>query len=130
MNIQVSATFQIEEWNESPFDEGADGPKLTRALVTKRYAGEIEGTSTTQWLMAYADDGSAGFVGLERISGSVQGRKGTLVLRHVGSYEGGAAKGALDVVTGAGSGELQSAGGEGRFLADPSGSVTLNLRVD
>ncbi len=130
MKVQVSAKFQIEDWNESLFDDRNDAPKVTRALVTKQYAGDIEGTSTTEWLMAYGEDGSAGFVGLERISGSVNGRVGSLVLRHVGSYEGGAAKGSLEVLTGAGSGELQGASGNGEFLADPSGSVTLNLTVD
>src|SRR5271166_4812824 len=99
-------------------------------MVTKEYRGDIEGTSTTEWLMAYAEDGSATFVGLERITGSVGGETGTVVLQHVGSYEDGAARGALDVIEGASSGALRAARGEGRFLADPLGSVTLNLTLD
>ena len=103
---------------------------MTRAVVTKQYAGDIDGTSTTQWLMAYAEDGPATFVGLERVSGSVGGVEGTLVLQHVGSYQDGAAKGRLDIVEGAGSGGLESAAGSGEFVADPSGSVILSLTVD
>jgi hypothetical protein len=127
MQAHVVAKFDVENWDESPFDDQGAGPKLTRALVFKRYTGDIEGTSTTEWLMAYAEDGSARFVGLERITGWVDGREGTLVLQHVGSYDGGAAKGSLDVVGGAGAGGLDSAAGTGQFLADPGGSVDLNL---
>jgi hypothetical protein len=127
MKVQLSAKFEIEDWNESPLDDRSDVSKVTRAVVNKNYAGDIEGTSITEWLMAYLEDGSAEFVGMERISGSVGGQEGTLVLRHIGAYQGGAARGVLQVVTGASSGELRSAAGSGEFLADPSGSITLDL---
>ncbi len=130
MQTHVSAKFEIDDWQESPFDEGVDGAKVTRAHVARRYSGDIEGASITEWLMAYADDGSASFVGMERISGTVDGKEGTLVLRHVGSYEEGAATGKLDVVSGTGTGDLHSARGTGEFVADPSGSVTLDLTFD
>ena len=130
MKVHLVAQFDVEKWDESPFDDRTDVPKVTRALVIKRYSGDIEGSSTTEWLMAYGEDGSARFVGLERISGSVTGREGSLVLQHVGSYEGGVAKGDLDVLQGGGSGALQTASGNGQFLADPGGSVRLCLTFD
>ncbi len=130
MHTSFEARFDVEQWDESTFDDQSGTPKVTRARVTKRYSGDVEGTSTTEWLMAYAKDGSARFVGLERISGSIDGRKGSLVLQHVGSYEDGAAKGDLEVIDGAGSGALLSAAGDGRFLADPGGSVKLDLTFD
>jgi hypothetical protein len=130
MHERLGAKFDVEKWDESPFDDQSDAPKLTRALVTKKYTGDIEGSSTTEWLMAYLDDGSAQFVGLERISGSINGREGTLVLRHVGSFKDGAAKGDLDVIDGGGSGALRTAAGDGQFLADPGGSVKLDLTFD
>jgi hypothetical protein len=77
--------------------------------------------------MAYADDGSAVFVGLERIKGTVAGQEGTLVLQHVGKFEDGAAKADLNIVAGANSGDLAAVAGRGDLLADPSGSVTLEL---
>jgi Protein of unknown function (DUF3224) len=127
MQAKLSAKFEVKSWDESPFDGEGNLPKMTRALVTKEYSGDIEGTSTTQWLMAYANDASATFVGLERITGTIAGGQGTLVLRHSGSYADGAAKAELTVVEGANSGEMLSATGEGEFLADPKGSVTLEL---
>jgi hypothetical protein len=127
MQAHLSATFEVKSWEESAFDNQADLPKVTRALVTKSYSGDIQGSSTTQWLMAYADDGSATFVGLERITGQFGGESGSLVLQHVGSYAEGSAKASLAVIEGSGSGALESMSGTGDFLADPNGSVRLNL---
>jgi Protein of unknown function (DUF3224) len=128
MQTRLSAKFEVTSWDETPFDdEDPSRPKVTRALVTKEYSGDIEGSSTTQWLMAYAEDGSATFVGLERITARFAAEEGTLVLQHVGSYEDGAAKAQLSVLEGANSGDLKAAKGSGEFLADPGGSVTLTL---
>jgi Protein of unknown function (DUF3224) len=49
---QISATFEIKGWDEQLFDERIDLAKLTRTSVAKQYAGDIEGSSTTEWLMA------------------------------------------------------------------------------
>jgi hypothetical protein len=130
MGIAINATFAVESWDERPFDEATDPPKLTHAKVTKRFSGDIDGDSATEWLMAYAEDGSATFVGIERIRGAIAGRTGALVLQHVGTFEDGAARAALTVVPGVGTGELMSVAGGGSFLADPSGSVSLDLTFD
>ncbi len=93
--------------------------------MQKKYSGDVDGTSVTEWLMSYNSDGSAAFVGLERIRGTVAGRTGTLVLQHVGEFRDGAAKATLTVV--GGTDELGQATGGGDFLADPAGSVRLSL---
>ncbi len=72
-------------------------PKLTEALVAKRYEGDIEGTSTTKWLMAYSPDKTALFVGIEHITGTIGGKKGSLVLLHDGQYREGVAAAELRV---------------------------------
>ncbi|MCU1368237.1 MAG: hypothetical protein JWN39_3876, partial [Ilumatobacteraceae bacterium] len=71
MSNQIKAEFTISNWDEQPFDEGVGVAKLTRASVTKEYSGDVDGTSTTEWLMVYAPDKSATFVGIERIRGVV-----------------------------------------------------------
>ena len=111
VNTIVSSQFEVTSWNEEPVDDRPDAAKITCAEVTKTYSGEIEGDSVTEWLMAYADDGSAAFVGLERIVGTVGGRTGTLVLQHVGAYDNGAATAQLRVVDRCGTGELAGATG-------------------
>ena len=73
----LTATFEVDSWDEQPFDDNDDGPKVTSAKVTKHYAGDIEGTSATEWVMAYNPDDSATFVGMETIHGTIDGKKGT-----------------------------------------------------
>ena len=127
MTLQIKASFEISSWDETPFDESTGVAKLTEALVGKSYSGGIEGTSTTKWLMAYAPDKSAAFIGLERIRGTFGGRRGSLVLQHVGTFADGSADAELRVVSG--TDELKGASGTGTFKADPAGSVTLALEL-
>jgi Protein of unknown function (DUF3224) len=125
MSRHIEATFDIASWEETPFPGGNEDTKLTEALVSKRYDGDIKGTSTTKWLMAYAPDKTALYVGVEHISGTVGGIGGGLVLLHDGSFRDGVASADLRVA--AGTGELANAAGTGRFRADPAGSLTLDL---
>jgi hypothetical protein len=67
--------------------------------------------------MAYHPDKSAAFVGLERVKGTVGGRRGSLVLQHVGIFADGAANASLTVVSG--TDELKGATGSGSLVADP-----------
>ncbi len=121
----LTATFEVDSWDEQPFDDNDEGPKVTSAKVTKHYAGDIEGTSATEWVMAYNPDDSATFVGMETIHGTIDGKKGTVVLQHVGRFENGAATASLTVLNG--TDQLEGASGSGDFRADPKGSITLDL---
>ena len=125
MSKHIEATFQIASWDETPFENGDEATKLTEALVTKRYEGDIQGTSTTKWLLAYAPDKSALFVGIEHINGTIAGTTGGLVLLHDGSYSDGVAS--ADVRIASGTGGLAEAAGSGKFRADPSGTLTLDV---
>ncbi|WP_099040441.1 DUF3224 domain-containing protein [Mycobacterium neglectum] len=125
MTTQIKAAFEIGSWDETPFEDGDEETKLTEALVTKRYSGDIDGTSTTKWLMAYAPDKSATYVGVEHITGTVGGRRGGLVLMHDGEFADGVATATMRVVSG--TGELTGATGSGKFRADPAGSLLLDL---
>jgi hypothetical protein len=127
MTFEINAKFEIKSWDEGPFDEGAEVAKLTKASVAKEYSGGVEGTSATEWLVAFNPDSSAVFVGLERIQGTVLGRRGTLVLQHVGTFEDGAAKATLTVVSG--TDELSSATGTGELIADPAGRIALTVDI-
>jgi hypothetical protein len=127
MTLEISAAFEIKGWDEQPFDEAVGVAKLTRASVSKEYSGDIDGTSATEWLMAYHPDKSAAFVGIERIKGTIGGRHGSLVLQHVGTFEDGAAKATLTVVSG--TAELKGASGKGALVADPAGRITLSVDV-
>ncbi len=59
---------------------------------TKTYTGDIEGEGQVEYLMMYRSDGSATFVGLERVVGRIGGKTGTFVLQRTGIFESGQAK--------------------------------------
>jgi uncharacterized protein DUF3224 len=113
MKNVANARFTITAWDEKPYSEGQDLPKLTRATVTKVFTGDITGEGHVEYLMMYRSDGSATFVGLERIVGHLAGKSGSFVLQRTGAFEDGVAKESYVVVPGSGSGELQGLRGEG-----------------
>jgi Protein of unknown function (DUF3224) len=113
MKKTANARFAITTWDEKPYSEGPDLPKLTRATVKKTFSGDIEGEGQVDYLMMYRSDGSAAFIGLERITGSVGGKKGTFVLQRTGVFEDGQAKESYAVVPGSATGELRGLRGEG-----------------
>ena len=76
MKMSAAARFAISSWDEKPYGEGQDLPKLTRASVTRTYTGDIAGEGRVEYLMMYRGDGSAAFVGLERIIGRLAGKTG------------------------------------------------------
>jgi hypothetical protein len=113
MKQSAIARFAITKWDEKPIAEDQELPKLTRASVTKTFTGDIEGNGQVEYLMTYRSDGTATFVGLERVVGRLAGRTGSFVLQRTGVFEGGLAKETYSVVPGSATGELQGLVGEG-----------------
>lgn len=112
--------FEIKDWQEKP--AGAKtGPKMTRASVKQRYTGDIKGTGTIEYVMAYRPDKTAEYTGVEVIVGSIGGRKGSIALLLRGNYDGKEAGTKWQVVAGGGRGELKDVTGKGEFSA-PMGS--------
>lgn len=113
MKQSANARFAIQSWDEKPYSEGPDLPKLTRASVSKTFTGDVEGEGHVEYLMMYRDDGSAAFVGLERVVGQIGGKSGTFVLQRSGVFENGEAKESYSVVSGSATGDLRGLSGEG-----------------
>lgn len=109
----ANARFAIKSWDEKPYSEGEGLPRLTRAIVTKAYTGDIEAEAQVDYLMTYLSDGSASFVGLERVVGRIGEKTGTFVLQRIGAFEGGLAKETYAVIAGSATGELQGLEGNG-----------------
>ena len=128
MSTHATGTFHVKSWDEKPYDEIGGQAKLTRATVTQSFQGVIEGEGSVEYLMAYREDGTATYVGLQRITGKVGGRSGSFVLQLAGTYENGVAKAGWFVVTGSGTGDLSTLRGGGGFEAShgPEGTVTLD----
>jgi hypothetical protein len=130
MSTHAAGTFEIESWDEKPYEEH-DGTRLSRTRLTKTFSGDVEGESAAELLMAYgAEEGSAAYVGLERVVGSVHGRSGSFVLRHSATMERGEGQSSLDVVPDSGTGELRGLRGEARISVEPGGGHTFTLDYD
>ena len=133
MSTHATVTFTIKSWDENPYDAIEGMPTLTRATVTKRLEGDIEGAGMSESLMVYGDDSSANFVSLERVVGRIGGRSGSFVLHGSGTYDKstGIAKGIFIVVPSSGKGGLHGIRGEGSFGTThaPPASMTLNYDI-
>jgi hypothetical protein len=130
MKTHAKATFTINAWEEKAYNEIKGGPKLTRASVSKSYQGEIKGEGKLEYLMMYRDEGSASFLGLERVVGSVGGRSGSFVLQHSGTFKDGVATVTLLVVPGSGTGDLHGLRGNGEFAVGHQQPYSLTLDYD
>jgi Protein of unknown function (DUF3224) len=125
--MNTISTFEIKSWDEQPYAEGTDQPKLTQTVATKTFTGDIEGEATVAYLMVYRPDGSTIITGFERVAGSVGGRTGSFVLRHEGTDQDGAVTCTCTVVSGSGTGDLANLRGEGHFTAK---SMTVEFTFD
>lgn len=87
--------------------QGSD-PPLARMSIDKQFHGELEAASKGEMLSAGTDvKGSAGYVAIEKVSGTLQGRSGSFVLQHSGTMARGAPQLSVTVVPDSGTGELK-----------------------
>jgi hypothetical protein len=125
----ATGTFEVRSMGEDTIHELEGGAKLTRANGAQQFTGDIEGEGSVEWLMCYLPTGTARFLGLQRITGSIGDRTGSLVIEAVGDHDGRQSKGTWTVL--AGTGELSGLSGEGTFEAPggPGGSYSLEYRL-
>jgi hypothetical protein len=128
----ATGRIDVESYDPTPFDEPSSGPKLIEIHVRETFSGDIEGEGVARFLQAERKDGSASFVGIERVTGTIAGRQGTFLLQDTGTLEGNVVSGRWFVVPGSGTGELAGLCGEGGFTADvgQQASITLDCRFD
>ena len=129
MPKHAAATFKVDAWDEQPWDTVDGQPKMTRAEVKKSFQGDLQGTSRLQYLMTYREDGTADVVAMERIRGSLGGKRGTFVLSHVGAFVNGAASGTWKIVDGSGTDELEGITGSSAFSI-PQGEEEFPFALD
>lgn len=115
--MRCESKFRISGWDEKPFSESGDGAKLTQASVKRTYEGELQGEGVAAYVMAYQADGSAEFVGYERVAGSLKGNSGSFVWKHSGAYIGDRMTHTSAIVEGSGTGDLIGISGHTEILA-------------
>ncbi|MEO5511871.1 MAG: DUF3224 domain-containing protein [Longimicrobiales bacterium] len=114
--MKAQGTFKVKLVPQA--DAGFEAA-LGRMTLDKVFEGELEGTSLGQMLAIQGNvAGSAGYVALERVTGSVHGKKGSFHLQHSGTMTRGEPTLSVTVVPDSGTGEL--AGLTGSMRIDPS----------
>jgi hypothetical protein len=112
MTDTARGAFEVK-LTPQPSDRQPDDPALGRMWLDKQFRGDLEATSRGQMLTAMTDvKGSAGYVAVERVSGTLRGRAGSFVLQHTGTMTRGTPGLTIIVVPDSGTGELTGLSGE------------------
>lgn len=108
----ASGTFEVKL---NPQDDKPEDSTISRMTIDKEFHGELEGISKGQMLAAgTAVQGSAGYVAIEKVSGTLHGLNGTFVLQHSGTMTRGKPELSVSVVPDSGTDQLK--GLEGRMM--------------
>ncbi len=111
--MKVSGSFEVALKPLEPYAAGADGVNLGRMSIDKTFSGELSAKSSGEMLSASSSvQGSAGYVAVEQVTGSLSGRQGSFVLQHYGRMDKGKSSLLLEIVPGSGTGELKGIEGK------------------
>lgn len=106
MKQTAKGEFNVTLAPQALADTEAD-PSMGRLSLDKRFRGDLDSSSKGEMLSARSSvQGSAGYVAIERVTGSLHGRSGSFVLQHSGTMDRGAPSLSVSVVPDSGSDEL------------------------
>jgi len=110
MTNHATGTFEVKM---TPQDDKSNDKTLGRMTVEKQWQGDLEGTSKGQMLSGGdVSTGSAGYVAIEKFSGTLKGRKGSFILQHSGTMTKGVGQLTVTVVPDSGTDELAGISGK------------------
>jgi hypothetical protein len=124
---RADAVITVHKYEPSAYDEPAEGPVLTRIHVEESFSGDITGDGVVEFLQAAWANGSASFVGIERVTGAVAGRNGSFLLQDAGTVQDNIVSGDWFVMPGSGTGQLAGLRGTGGFRANLGESAQVHL---
>jgi hypothetical protein len=119
---QASAVYSTKNWDRKAWGSDAiasdSSVRLGRIEMTHTFEGDIEGEGTLQYLFAHNKDSTGGFVGLEKVTGTIHGKSGSFVLQYIGTAINDRLQQTLIVVPGSGTGELTGLRGQATMDCD------------
>jgi hypothetical protein len=119
MTTRATGTFEVKISPLALADANAD-KTLGRMSVDKIYQGDLDATAKAEMLTALTSiKDSAGYVAIEHVSGTLQGRKGTFVLQHTGTMTRGVQSLSVTVVPDSGTGDLAGLSGKMDIEIEP-----------
>jgi hypothetical protein len=125
--VRLNAVITVHKYEPVAYEEPAEGPASMRIHVEEGFGGDLEGDGVAEFLQVARADGSASFVGLERVTGRLADRDGTFVLQDSGTVEGNVVSGDWFVVPGSGTGGLLGLRGTGGFRANLGEGAQVHL---
>ena len=127
----ATARTDVTSYVPATFDEVADAPALVEVDLNEKFSGDIEGDGIARVIQAASKGATTTFVAIERVRGSITGRKGTFVLEVRGTVVNKKMHAEWSVVKGSGTGELTGLRGDGGFTAQlgQHGSVWLDYSL-
>lgn len=112
MSAKATGTFEVKLTPQASEDKSSD-PTLGRLTIDKQFSGDLVGTSKGQMLTGgTVTKGSAGYVAIEKVSGTLAGRTGTFILQHSGTMTRGTPQLSITVVPDSGTDQLEGLTGK------------------
>jgi len=116
IKMQASGTFDVKVIPQAP-DDNSQEAGISRLLLDKQFHGDLEANSKGQMLASGSPaEGSGGYVAMEKVSGTLNGRKGSFMLQHNGTMKGGVAEMIVTVVPGSGAEQLVGLEGKMKII--------------
>lgn len=111
--MKITGIFEISLAPSDSYAQGEDGIRLGRMSIDKTFTGALSASSKGEMLSAVTPvKGSAGYVAIEQVSGTLSGRTGSFVLQHFGTMHRGEIRLILEVVPDSGTGALSGLTGK------------------
>jgi Protein of unknown function (DUF3224) len=111
MTVHARGTFEVQ-LAPQPADAYSDATTMGRMTMDKQFSGDIVATSKGQMLTGMGNiKGSAAYVAMERVTGTVNGKRGSFVLHHTGVMANGAQSLAIVIAPDSGTDELAGIAG-------------------
>ena len=130
VSTHLEGVFEVTSWSEEQVGGLEGAAKVTVAGIGQRFTGGIEAETKWDMVMTYRDDGTADFVGYQRLQGRVGDKEGTFVLQGLGQFDGAEARTRVEVVPGNSTGELTGLRGSGLAVAPMGSTGTFSFDFD
>lgn len=122
MTEHASGPFDVKLAPQKPDSDVSQAANLGRMSIDKQFHGDLEATSKGEMIATQTEvKGSAGYVAMERVTGTLKGRKGSFVLQHSATMTRGVPNLSIIVVPDSGTGELKGISGKMNIIIAPDG---------
>lgn len=121
----ASGSFEVKV---TPVEDKSDDPALGRMMLDKLYHGDLEAVGKGQMLTAGSPEkGAGGYVAIERVTGTLNGRPGSFVLQHNGIMSNNTPQMTIIIVPESGTGQLEGIAGKLTIKIAPTGKHSYDL---